>query len=538
MTSDSFASLSADDGKADPAQSPCILQVAALRRWLSDLPMAHTLGAAQQLIDQLEALNRARVGSPRRLSLLRCLEPYAAQLLLRLREAYRDAAQPLPEASLRYFQVALHMDSSLIRAYRLIHATDQGLGRRARHAGGQIVHHAGLTLVECYLAHVDPPQGLWTLLHTHGLEAGYRKPVPAYGQALLTAACNPWGLSSSEVLGLYDQGGRWSRYLHFAPARTGKSARLAVDPNSDAGPFLITSMDPAPEQALALITTPLLTAMNSTLQRRAQLWRSTTPMTAEERQHAEQLYRLLSATAPRRFPRRHSTGEMTMITGLTRICRALSADTAAPKSATFESRAPRAGFPQDDVWKMIYPTQDLLAETQPTRNQGEEAAPRPSTAVDSRWRVTNRSAEGYLLMAETLAPGTTRVGELVLIRDRPKGLDASWELGVIRWLRHHPGENIQAGIQVISPCPRAVQIQAEVSDGRLTIPTGALLTPEVTQLGVPASLVTPALGYNTGKPIVLHSGGGRSAVMLGACIERTSGFARYIYRRKDVGDVD
>ncbi|QIT54604.1 hypothetical protein HC341_04840 [Aquisalimonas sp. 2447] len=535
MIRDVFAALHADvHGLADPTGTTGGARVGDLKRWLQSLPLAHATGAAERLLARTEELNAAKLSASRRVTLLRNLDPAAEQILGQLHESYRQGAHPMPESARQQLQMALALMETLVRGYRLAHAASRRGSRTARLASARILHYGGLALQESHLTHMSPPPGLWALLHEHGLEAGLRRASLRYRQLLLAAASNPWGLTSTDVAGVYQQAGRLAHRLRLIATDKAGDDTLAIAVTSDNGPMPLRVIGHPDQRAAAVDPQPLLRTLRRELKASTRRWPWGRPLPEDTRRRLRAIEAGLAKSAPRHYRRRQASGEAELVAGLTRIHRTLTGDPVTPRVAEFQARSPRGVHSEADVWNLVFPAEDLL-EKYDVHNEEQRPAtgqPPPATeAVSTRWNMVDRSAGGYRVQAEGVGAGSFRVGELILIREHLEGQELAWELGVMRWLRHHRGEQMEAGVQVVSPCPEPVQVRGEGINERLTAPFGALMTPPIPRLGIAATILIPPLELAAGRPLWLQTARGPSPLTLRECTERQSGYCRYTFAR-------
>lgn len=538
MIRDVFAAFHADvHGLADPTGTRGSARVGDLKHWLRSLPLAHATGAAERLLARAEEMNAAKLHASRRLSLLRNLDPVAEQILRQLHDSYRHGAHPMPEPAGQQLQMALALIEALVRGYRLAHTATRRGSRSARLASARILHYGGLAMQESHFTHMTPPPGLWALLHEHGLEAGLRRASMRYRQLLLAAVSNPWGLTPTDVVGVYQQAEHLARHLRLVTMDKLGEETLAVAANSDTGPMPLQVLGDPDQRTVATAAMdpkPLLRVIRRKLKVGGRGWPWGHPLPEDALRWLRAIEAGLAKSAPRHYRRRRTSGEAELVAGLTRIHRTLSGDPVTPRLAEFQARTPRNVHSEADVWNLVFPAEELLEKYDMHGEQRNPAtgqtAPAPE-AASTRWSMIDRSAGGYRVQAAGVGAGSFRVGELILLREHIEGQELAWELGVMRWLRHHRGEQMEAGVQVISPCPEPVQVRGEGGNGHLTGPFEALMTPPIPRLGIAATIVIPPLELAVGRHLWLQTARGPAPLTLRECTERHSGYCRYIFAR-------
>ncbi|MDN3517644.1 hypothetical protein QWY84_08490 [Aquisalimonas lutea] len=526
MTRAPFAAIHADGhGAADPAAAPAPTRVAPLKRWLRELPLAHPAGAASRLLECIDTLNTCRLRPGRRNALLHRLEATVHRISGQLREPRSGGAA----ATARHTEAverAAALHESMARGYRLVHASG---GKRLRErASRRIVHHGGVILEDYHACHTAPPPGLWQLLHRHGLAPGIRRTGTRYRQLLLVEGCDPWGMARADIRELYRQTARWAGRVRLRATRP-DGGGLAVAPDNDAAPFPLAQATGTAAGTVFVDTSGVAARLQREIAActRRRPWRRR-PVSERRRRVLEHAHEQLAAVAARRYPRRAASGRVEVVTGLTAAHRMLAGAAETPQHARFQGRVPRAQAPSTDIWDLIFPAEanrdspGRSAEPDPP-DQGRAAA-----SVVS-WEVADRSPDGYRLR-EQQADSAPGVGEPVLVREVLEDQRLPWELGVVRWVRHHHKGCVDAGVQLIAPEPTAVQLRAEDDEGRLTGVFRALHTAAMSRLNVPATLIVPPLAAQQRRRIWLETPDGLVPIRPEACMERRPDFARWSFR--------
>lgn len=524
MTREPFAAIHPDHhAAADPAASAVPTRVAPLTRWLRELPLAHPAGAASRLLTCIDTLNTCRLRPGRRSALLRRLDAAVQRISEQLRDPPAGGAGP---AGHHARAMALH--ESMTQGYRLVHAS--GGSRLRSRASRRIVHHGGVILESCHGRHTAPPPGLWHLLHHHGLAPGTGRTGGRYRQLLLVEGCDPWGMAPEDIPELYWLATRWAGRLRLS-ATPPDGGGLVIDPDDDAAPFPLAHLIGSPANAVFMDTSGVAKRLRRELAARARRrpWRRGG---IPENQHRvlEHAHQRLAAARTRRYPRRAASGRVEVVTGLTAAHRMLADATETPQRARFQGRTPRARGPSTDIWDLVFPSEALAGRDNPDA-ASEAGTPDPEDiATDSAsWDVANRSPDGYRLQARPVG-STPGVGDPLLIREVLEDQQLPWELGVVRWVRHHHGGCVDAGVQVIAPEPTPVRFRAEDDEGRLTGIFRALQTAAMSRLDVPATLIVPRLAGQAQRRIWLDTPDGLIPVRLKTCMERRTDFARWSFR--------
>ena len=505
------------------------LQPAALKAWVASLPVAHPHRTAESLLEALQTVNSHRLRPRRHRGLLAVLDP-ATERAARLLAAPRTDGvgdTPLTEPGPA---LGLKLREEVIRSHRLVQRTAGPGGRHFRYASGRILHHAAASLEAYHCSHTEAPPGLWHLIHSQARSAPRGRRNPRYRKVLLAAAGNPWGLRREQIPTLYDYCHRLAGALRITeqPSRNGD---IAFVPRGDAGPFPVAAGQTTPTGALFLEPRKVLRHLERE-SRRASKSQISAPETVQSVVR-DRLTRQLTQARPRRHPRRRASGRVTVVSGLSAIHRTLTGSTGqTDPRAVFDAQARHRGDPAgDDVWNLILPSSELTRHFGPSEPQPAHPPPR-RPSHESDWTLRDRSPNGYRLIHPDEQGGDVRVGRpLLLAEPKHSGERAAWELGVVRWLRHHRTGDVEVGISIVSPRVAGVTLMAETTSGARTAAFGGVITAAMPRLGIPETLVMPSLNINEGRPVWQQADSGEAPLQLISCLERGIDFTRYHIQR-------
>ncbi len=143
----------------------------------------------------------------------------------------------------------------------------------------------------------------------------------------------------------------------------------------------------------------------------------------------------------------------------------------------------------------------------------------PSSAFKpSRWQILNASAGGYALRKFNSSQAELHVGDIAAIKSSKS---VHWELGILRWANINDLNQLDAGVELISPSVAAISIKKEDKIGE------GLLLPEISVLKQPASIIVPRGSYALGQALLLTHNENQSNVQVAKLIERTATFERF-----------
>jgi hypothetical protein len=163
------------------------------------------------------------------------------------------------------------------------------------------------------------------------------------------------------------------------------------------------------------------------------------------------------------------------------------------------------------------------------RELADSPAQVSNTAVairPSRWQVLNVSAGGYALRKFSTSQASATVGDVVAMKNSKTKL---WELAILRWANISDAQQLDVGLELISPHVTAITANFLNS----AISGEALLLPEVAGLKQPASLIMARGFCNIGDQLKLAQNDKDSKthtkIQITKLVERTARFERFQY---------
>ena len=148
------------------------LQTDALQSWLNSLPLANTLQAAQQLLEQLQRSNRAVLGAPLRYPAIETLRPPVDALIETIKPRYLGAVLPLSSRNRAHAVMVHDLLEEMAYAYKIIIidllntvARSPSEHQILLDALPRAVHYLGQLVLGKYLLHEADPPDTWGELH-------------------------------------------------------------------------------------------------------------------------------------------------------------------------------------------------------------------------------------------------------------------------------------------------------------------------------------------------------------------------------------
>ncbi|HSF70707.1 MAG TPA: hypothetical protein VLA25_00285, partial [Methylotenera sp.] len=142
------------------------------------------------------------------------------------------------------------------------------------------------------------------------------------------------------------------------------------------------------------------------------------------------------------------------------------------------------------------------------------------TIKPSRWQVLNVSAGGYALRKFSTSQASVHIGDVVAIKNSKNKL---WELSVLRWANLTPLNQLDVGLELISPTVTAVTARFINS----AIEGEALLLPEINGLKQAASVLMARGFCKQDDMLKLELPNKINKIQIGKLVERTNRFERF-----------
>jgi hypothetical protein len=549
-----------------------------VQRWLANLPVANLGTMSGSFYEALKALNQRQLKTSERLAFLEAVRPNLRATIEGLRAHYSPKQFPAPAKSRRVSEFSLALLREMALGYDLIvQAATRGgprVGKRQLILAMQrSVHCHGVLLMECYYLYQPAPEGLWKRLHElylmalaqglqdvavadDALRYGKRTSVSqSYKQILLLAAAAPQRLRYQELDDLFAALEVWAALAALAP--------LPITVDADSG-FLVHLDRDLPPQPL--LRQPIRTRQTYLLDCRQPLASFNTPPIRQGRW--SRLLRGKAATAPpsvlqdqlidifatdhrRRFPRRAMSQPVQALVGLTQISRTLAQQKGVPletdaKSAnavavTIHSDDARWEYDEKRGWHVV---QDRSKKAK--KEEIEDLLPESKQGLagdqpQQDWQALDTSAGGYRLLLYSKQATLARLGEVIAIQEQGKTYQASWQIGITRWLRHIPFKGLELGVELIAVNPIPALIKPELAAGREAKAVHALLLPQMAALNQPMRILTPPLPYISGIRAAIIDGGSDYNILLTRELDASGSFKSFefapIARKEEEEDI-
>lgn len=489
----------------------------AVADWLGRLPFASPADTAQQLLVALHALNRHPLGEDDRHALLALYRPVIARAAASLEAQLAEAGVP-PHAQQRQLGTLLrelHVEHGIGYKQTLLAQTNRRFGRanpkRTAEVTARLLVALGDVQMACYLTHTPPPAGLWQEMRqihefaeTSNLAAlavdDAPAPTTAYIQAVLFALADPPHMTHGELIHTRLYLGKFGALGTLAAAPTEGHRGFAIPATGDAAPCPYV---PSPIPAGRWLDTDALCRHLHDTGLRLRTGESPRRLGLPEGMESElsqslckRLLKQWSGGMQRAF-RRHATPGSTMhaVAGLSAIHRLLDPQQETP-------------WPDpDDANTLSIPDTGRM-----------QAAPAP--VIASRWTVDNDSAAGLALSGKPEIPLNLKVGDPLALRADDA---TTWSLGVIRWIRMRDAQQVELGVERLSPQVRPVWVRP-LRGHRMASPEAALFVPGLAALQQKDRLLLPRYLYQIGMDADVWHPPHQYTLTFGRCLAHTPGF--------------
>lgn len=464
------------------------LRLRNVQSWLESLPMARTVAAGEEVLLNLGLMNRSKVPSATRLSLLDAYRPVIEVLLDELEAGLTLGSFPHPEAADEALRVHRSLATELGHGYKILitelagRLLSFGLRRQLPALAYRALAAEARQLRAAWLHYTSPPEGTWQEMHrlytiseqtevaTTPVEGG-QSVQDVYVESLLASLADPYHLPAKEfdlIPGLLQRHRGAAAVLAQVPASPGPTHFL-VELDRDQRPMHLSLRGSGAGQSRVLDTTALVTRLRA--HHRAlmagQLPPGMSPHALDQQASLLEKLIVLWGESPGRLDDRERTG--------------LSA-------------AVRVGI--DEI-------RASLGSTPPIAAPG--------------WRVADRSLSGLQLeFSGRSLPHKVGVGEALAVR---LGADAGKPVGVVRWIRRAGAGTWRCGLQLLAPSASPVSLLSANARGEPTQSLALLLERESAL--APPTLLAPRGTHADSRQFALCYPGETQRVRAGRLLEQS-----------------
>jgi len=528
--------------RADTPDTNIEIRPAEMERWLESLPLLNVVESMQLLTRQLIGLNRMALDDKLRLRLLESLRSPIQHVSRALQKTYIGLPLPLTDKARQTVVQVRQLHNEMAFGYKLIAFNSTAIPKldpAQTSVVGIAIHRAIRYLTELlfrsYELYGPPPEGTWYEIHQlyryaevlgitdAPLADKLNDALPqvsinhAYKQALLLDFSDPYHLPAFLLAKIYRYLDRWAGIAQLSPGVAALKSHCQ---------FLI-NLDHDRAGAVNTETSAITTEVRYRLLNTTELARVV----------HQQLMVLQAGQQP--DPEGLDKNFFTNL-GHDMLLRLISAWGVNPKRVF--TRSPRSNRRSQvaigiDAINFHINGERFIPSTSEVGPQPRRTAIGPGSGTANRvnqpdtfpasvlWELTDESAGGYALAKSGTLTETVRVGDL--LANRPDSGDGGWEIGIVRWVRTSGADNIEIGVQRLSPGAAAVAIMPlDDSQERYYL---ALALPEVHAMKQPATLLTPRGFFKPGRILYLDNSYRTRQIKAVKLVELSGSFERFQY---------
>ena len=528
--------------RTDTPDSNIEIRPAEVERWLKGLPLLNVAESTQLLTRQLIGLNRMALDDKPRLRLLESLRGPIQHVSQALQKTYIGLPLPLTDKARQTVVQVRQLHTEMAFGYKLIAFNSTAI-TRLDHAQtsvvGMAIHRAIRYLTELlfrsYELYGPPPEGVWYEIHQlyryaellgitdAPLDDKLNNALPqvsinhAYKQALLLDFSDPYHLPAFLLAKIYRYLDRWAGVAQLSPGVAALKSHCQFLINLDhdrAGAVNTETAAITTEVRYRLLNTTELARVVHQQLMVLQAGQQPDPEGLEKNFFTnlggDMLLRLINAwgvNPKRTFTRSPRSNRRARVTiGIDAINFHINGERFTPSTSEVGPQPRRTAIGQGGG--------------APNRVTQPDAFP-----ASALWELTDESAGGYALAKSGNHSETVRVGDL--LASRPDSGDGGWEIGIVRWVRTSGADNIEIGVQRVSPGAAAVAIMPlDDSQERYYL---ALALPEVHAMKQPATLLTTRGFFKSGRILYLDNSYRTRQIKATKLVELSGAFERFQY---------
>ncbi len=534
--------------------SSLITKPEAVRDWVDNLPLINTEKSRVMLEEALTDINSVSIPTRNRHEILELLATSVMCVTEAMKKSFLTKPIPLKDNDLLLSTQTVQLCNQMATGYRIL-ADDLGKSDSQAALLTLAIHRALRYLSELlltnYQIYVQYPDGLWKTINslyalaeqhditTHPVTdttlstAAQSTINTVYKQILLMSLACPYRLRQKEIHFVYNALMDWADIARLHHMDSDHSAGLfAVNLHADNPPSYRTLIDDKAQDRhwRVLDTTSMAERIRSILEQQP----------GERRKigigDSNILQRLMLAWGvmpQRRFPRHARSAKVALVAGLNAVHQRIiePATEAEPGEDSIEDQH----YLQDPTFEATTTINTnrfnqggrriVTAGKTPVQKAGD-GQQTDSARIES-WTMANFSAGGYSLLWDSTDSSNAQVGELVAIIEEDKLDEDDWQPGVVRWMKCTDSNDLELGIQMLSPSAQAVWTSLYESSVHSGKKMRGIMLPEIRALRQQASLILPTLPFRPGCTATLETAASMENIKLTHQLENTGSFAQY-----------
>jgi len=543
-----------------------------MEKWITSLPMANLGETSRLVFKAVVEINRLEMPIQQRYKAMELLRKPCHYIVESLEKHFAGRPLPLNKRNRKISELARALLSELAVGYKIIARQIESSSRPDLKLLTNALHRAmsyqGLLLLRSYQVYAPYPRGIWKELHTtyHFIESydllkqvikdplnllpGNSNLETLYKKILLLSLAMPYRLHRGEIdkvcilLNEFVGFSRLNKMTDGAPP----AGLFIIELSSDNQPGYLAMHSCNDFNSCRLLNTSEMTInLNEQLQAPdSKLLNIVSPDLCKRLLSA---WSVLSKRSFSRIQREDSYADVAF--GLSAAHFFVSGEQSFEttpgqhdgksvlNSHASDFHSTRVHALSDvtkgpDVWNMnfTYSSNDPF-NAPPDKNSlnyNDAITSSPTSDYQTvKLAMSNVSAGGYCLVSQENVDFSAHVGDLVAIHDTSELSLEQWGIGVIRRMLSNRSNNVELGIEMLTP--NAVAVAARLETANDTQPGSdylrCLMLPELRTIEQPATIITPSMPFKTNSHIRINLQDQSILAVLSKQLECTRSFSQF-----------
>jgi len=483
-----------------PASQEVNMTPADITAWRNHLPMADLGSAAKKIYHAITDCNKVKLELKDRFEILELFRTPVQFTCQSLRKHYINSTANLTEQQLTIANLAETLQIEMANGYKLIveeleRANSPELRTRILPIALQrIIHYFTYIIHRNYQLYSTAPKGIWKELHlvyTHAEKNQLLKQnniLNDYKRVLLLSATDPYQWRQSEQDALYNATEAWASLINLQDnlPNISNAGFLVIDFNDDTPPLApARGVIQFSSSCKAMDVNPVLNHLKTLLtiiepnELQARMAHTGDPEYSLSSSILKRIIKQWGTPRVRMDERKACSEQIKLSIGL--IATHYYINNQRPFQTQSLNKTENTG---ENVEAVVT---NIELDKIPIYSPGSE---KPSTYPSYACQMINESANGFGLIWSGNNYPPVQAGEIAGIEREQNGA-RSWEICVIRWLKHQSKNEFRIGLESLAKTTKAGSIQL-LKEGK---PAGYSLR----CLLLESTLLTPILPFKSGS---------------------------------------
>lgn len=521
--------------------------------WRALLPMADTGATAKKVYHALNECNQVEVNPTDRYEILELFRPPVQFICLELRKHYINQTKTLSKESLTISMLAQTLQLEMAEGYKLViqHLVDSGKKKLQKKiiptAIHRVIHYYTLILLRCYQLYSPAPPDIWKEIHilykyaedndyldeeivdeSISHSASIHTLTQTYEQALLLAATCPYQWRQNEQEHLNNALGTWAPYTKIRKANSNeksKSGLFIIDLEKDLPPYPLSIGVIKPSKTTRILDVSTLIAHLKDLLNRfgsdelsSRIAQDGKPEFSVSTPIVRRLIQSWSCDRTRSYNRFPQPGSMRLSFGLSATHYYVSGEKHFNPESDDDLGTADALLPSCDIsievegeeeenteMMSVLPGQEDLLDSSQTVDEDtdDDEEEGGNEYIIHECNLINISPAGFCLLWDEKSYPPIQSGEIIGLQSTMNIGDNPWSVGVVRWLKHTPDQDLVIGVQLLAPYATAAAAQLVKNNQSAGYYLRCLILPAMESMGLKSTLITPTLPFKKGSDLTL-----------------------------------